>query len=283
MKPTTAVIFAAGIGTRMLPITAVIQKELLPIGNRPVIDYIVEDLVIAGITRIIFVVRSGQFGLKDYYLGNAALERNLMHLGKTAALAQLSSIHNQASFEFIEQSETAGYGTAVPLQIALSSLDSRDPVVVCSGDDVVWHANKGSEFESFIDTYTRSGADGAIMALESEDVTATQYGQLRTKVQDGVELLTNIIEKPEAEQSKTQLVNISKYILSGSVRDYVTTVKPRPENSELYITDAIIASLTDQKIVVHRISGEYLDTGTPESWLAANQTIAAAIRAQKST
>src|SRR6185295_2492811 len=105
MKPTTAVIFAAGTGTRMLPITAAVQKELLPIGNRPVIDYIVTDLVAAGITRIIFVIRPGQTGLKDYYHGNESLKRNLQRLGKSEAIALLDKIHHQATFEFIEQPE----------------------------------------------------------------------------------------------------------------------------------------------------------------------------------
>jgi UTP--glucose-1-phosphate uridylyltransferase len=114
MKPTTAVIFAAGIGTRMLPVTSAVQKELLPILNRPVVDYTVEDCLKAGITRFIFVIRPGATGLKDYYLGNEQLEAGLKRLGKTEALKLLDRIHTKATFEFVEQPESAGYGTAIP-------------------------------------------------------------------------------------------------------------------------------------------------------------------------
>ena len=281
MKPTTAVIFAAGIGTRMLPITAAVQKELLPIGNRPVIDYIVEDLVAAGITRIIFVIRSGQFGLKDYYLGNAALTRNLTRLGKTEALEQLAAIHEQATFEFVEQSETAGYGTAIPLQTALNLLNPSESVVVCGGDDVIWHPDHTSEFRNLIEAYIKSGAEGAVMALEDEGAQTATYGVISTRVQDNTEYLTDITEKPPAEQASRRLVNISKYILNGAIRDFVQAVEPRPENSESYITDAIVAAAREHKIVVHNVTGKYLDTGNPENWLAANQIVAAASKSQK--
>ena len=92
MKPTTAVIFAAGSGTRLLPITSAVQKELLPILNRPVVDYIVSDLIAAGIKRIIFIIRPGQTGLKDFYLGSSEYEGTLERLGKTADLKKLTAI-----------------------------------------------------------------------------------------------------------------------------------------------------------------------------------------------
>jgi len=111
MNPTTAVIFAAGTGTRMLPITAVVQKEMLPILNRPVIDYIVSDLVSAGIKRIIFVIRPGQTSLKEFYLGNPGFQQALERQHKTNALALLDAVHSQAIFEFVEQQPDAGYGT----------------------------------------------------------------------------------------------------------------------------------------------------------------------------
>jgi len=96
MNPTTAVIFAAGTGTRMLPITAVVQKEMLPILNRPVIDYIVSDLVSAGIKRIIFVIRPGQTSLKEFYLGNPGFQQALERQHKTNALALLDAVHSQS-------------------------------------------------------------------------------------------------------------------------------------------------------------------------------------------
>lgn len=275
MKPTTAVIFAAGSGSRMLPITAAVQKELMPILNRPVIDYIVTDLVAAGISRIIFVIRPGATGLKDFYLGNASYEATLQRLGKSAAVEALAQIHHQATFEFIEQPDDAGYGTAVPLRTVLPLLDPAEPVLVCGGDDFVWRTDGVSETAAFIDTYLASGAEGALMSLELPEDQLSKYGVLATREDGGVTYLTDIVEKPAAGQAPSRLINISKYILSGAQRASVTSVQPRAEVGESYITDAILSTLSEHPIAVHRITGTFLDTGNPASWLHANQVIAA--------
>ncbi len=275
MKPTTAVIFAAGTGTRMLPITAVIQKEMLPILNRPVIDYIVSDLVTAGVKRIIFVIRPGQTSLKQFYLGNAGFEQALQRQHKTASLALLDAVHHQATFDFVEQPPTAGYGTAIPLVTALPLLDPSEPVIVCGGDDFVWRANGGSEFSDFINTFQASGGEGAIMSLELPTDQLAQYGVLSVENRGGLNYLTDLIEKPATGSAPTNLVNISKYILNGALRDYVKTVKPRTDTHESYITDAILAGSKQHPVVVHTVSGEYLDTGNPANWLKANQVVAA--------
>jgi UTP--glucose-1-phosphate uridylyltransferase len=276
MRPTTAVIFAAGYGTRMLPITSAVQKELLPIGNRPVIDYVVSDCVAAGVTRIIFVVRPHQTGLKDYYLGNADLEHNLTRLGKTAALTTLKEVHNQAKFEFIEQPSSAGYGTAVPLQTALPLLTSNEPVLVCGGDDFVWCHDGSSEIARFIDTFAGSQATGAIMSLELPANQLSSYGVLTTKASGASTVLTRISEKPMETSSGPGLVNISKYILGSQLLGYVRRVTPDESHHESLLTDAVNAAAVDHEIVVHTISGQYLDTGSPKNWLRANNVVAGA-------
>ncbi len=276
MKPTTAVIFAAGIGTRMLPITSAVQKELLPIGSRPVIDYIVSDCVAAGINRIIFVIRPGATGLKDYYQGNAMLEQHLERLGKTEALASLQAIHRQAKFEFVEQSPSAGYGTAIPLQAAMPLLAPTETVLVCGGDDFVWRTDGGSEIADFLKTFETSGGEGAIMALELARENLHHYGVITTHAKNDRDYLVSLEEKPEESSGGTALANISKYVLNGTIREYVMTTKPRSDSGESYITDAIEAAAKDHDIIVHRVSGEYLDTGNPANWLQANQIVASA-------
>src|SRR4051812_526991 len=98
MKVTTAVILAGGFGRRMLPVTAAVQKELLPILDRPVIDYVAADCVAAGIKNIIFVIRQDSTGMKDYFLGNAGLTGYLERTGKKADLDKLENIHQQATY-----------------------------------------------------------------------------------------------------------------------------------------------------------------------------------------
>jgi UTP--glucose-1-phosphate uridylyltransferase len=274
MKPTTAVIFAAGSGTRMLPITAAVQKELLPILNRPVVDYTVTDCVVAGITRIIFVIRPGQSGLQNYYLGNAELEATLRRLGKTSALATLDAIHAQATFEFIEQPPEAGYGTAIPLQVALPMLSTTEPVLVCGGDDFVWRADGTSETSDFCDAFRVSGGEGAIMALEVHESLLRQYGVLTTQRRRGTEYLSDIVEKPAPGEAPSRLINLAKYILTPQLFEFVERALPRPGLNENYLTDAVVAASQDNGVVVHRASGTHLDTGTIKGWLHANEIVA---------
>jgi UTP--glucose-1-phosphate uridylyltransferase len=274
MKPTTAVIFAAGSGTRFLPVTSAVQKELLPILNRPVVDYVVSDLLAAGITRIIFIIRPGQTGLKDFYLGSAEYESTLQRLGKTADIEKLAALHARAAFEFVEQPADAGYGTAVPLRLALPLLDAAEPVIVCTGDDFIWHSDGTSETAAFIDTYLGSGAAGALMSLELPEESLGSYGVLATAADGGVDYLTDIVEKPAPGAAPSRLVNVSKYIMSGAQREYVNSVQPRPEVGETYLTDAIVMSLAEHKYAIHRVSGQYLDTGNVNNWLQANNTVA---------
>jgi UTP--glucose-1-phosphate uridylyltransferase len=280
MKPTTAVIFAAGVGTRMLPITAAVQKELLPILNRPVIDYTVADCVAAGITRIIFVIRPGQNGLKDYYLGNEQLTGSLERLGKSKALKLLENIRKQADFEFIEQPEAAGYGTAVPLQVALPLLDPKEPVLVCGGDDFIWHADGTSEMQLFINTFVNSGGEGAVMSAQLDEDQLQHYGVLSTFKRRGTEYLRDIIEKPAPGMAPSRSVNLAKYIISGSLFNFVKEINPRMDVSESYLTDALTAAASEHEIVVHRVTGTHLDTGNPAAWLNANEIVASAITAK---
>ncbi|HEX3082239.1 MAG TPA: sugar phosphate nucleotidyltransferase, partial [Candidatus Saccharimonadia bacterium] len=234
MKPTTAVILTAGIGTRMLPVTSAVQKELMPIGNRPVIDYVVSDLVAAGIERVIFVIRPGQTGLKTYYEGNPELEATLQRLGKTEALEQLDAIHHQAKFEFVEQPAVLGYGTAPALEAALPLLDPKEPVIVSASDDFVWHADGTSEMVAFVQSYLESGAEGAIMTQELPAERIQHYGALATREAGGRQYLTDIVEKPALGTAPSNLSNISKYILGGRLRPYVKNVTPHKTSGERY-------------------------------------------------
>jgi UTP--glucose-1-phosphate uridylyltransferase len=279
MKPTTAVIMAAGVGSRMLPVTSAVSKELLPIGTRPIIDYIVADMVAAGIERIIFVIRPGQTGLKDYYLGNPQLDASLIRLGKTSAIAQLVKIRRQALFNFIEQPGSAGYGSAIPLRLTLDMLSPDEPVLISSSDDAVWHSDGTSETKRFIESYLSSGADGAIMALK-KNIPGSRYAVIKTITRTGNQYLESITENVKQLAGSPSLANISKYILNGELREGVKTVASRPENAEYYITDAIVNSAAKHPVIIHEVTGTYLDAGNPSSWLEANNIVATDTKAK---
>ena len=274
MNITAAVILTAGFGSRMLPVTAAVQKELLPILNRPVIDYVVADCVAAGITRIIFVIRPGSHGLQDYYNGNVDLESHLDRHHKPAELELLTKAHHQATFEFVEQPASLGYGTAVPMIAVAPHLPHDEAFVVCGGDDFLWHGDGTSEIVALMQTFRAAKAEGALMALERPTDELHRYGVLSVQRRGRHEYLRTIVEKPAPHQAPSNLINISKYILTPKIMEYVMKVKPDPKSGELLIVDAIQSAAVDYPVAVHHAAGAFLDAGNVTSWLKANLTVA---------
>jgi len=274
MKVTTAVIFASGFGSRMLPVTAAVQKDLLPILDRPCIDYIVEDCLKAGIRNFIFTIRPGSHDLQDYYVGNPVLESHLRRYHKDKALAELHKIHQQATFNFVEQTADAGYGTAVPLIVAIPHLPKDSAVLVSSGDELIWREDGGSNMADLVKVFQDSGAEGAITGLEQPQDMLHKYGVLEIEQKDGHEYLDGFVEKPESGQEPSNLANVSKYIMTPTLLSYVLEVKPDPKSQEYYVTDAVRDAAKQHKVAVSRAKGEYLDCGSVKGWLHANLVVA---------
>jgi UTP--glucose-1-phosphate uridylyltransferase len=274
MKVTTAVIFAAGFGSRMLPVTSAVQKELLPILDRPIVDYVVADCVAAGVTDIIFVIRANSHGLQDFYTGNSVLEGHLKRFGKTKDLATLDRIHSQATYTFVEQRADAGYGTAVPLQLAAQHLPKDEAFIVCGSDDFMWRTDGGSDLKDLVATFAETSAAGALMSIEKAPEELHKYGVLDVRERDGHGYLQKIVEKPSAEEAPSRLINISKYIMTPTMLEYVMKVEKDPQSGEYLITDAVQETASNHDIVVHAASGQYLDGGSVASWLEANLAVA---------
>jgi UTP--glucose-1-phosphate uridylyltransferase len=274
MKVTTALIFASGFGSRMLPVTSAVQKELLPILNRPIIDYVVNDCLAAGITRIIFVIRPGSHALQDYYTGNPTLETHLERYGKHSALKTLRDVHAKATFEFVEQPASAGYGTAIPLRVALKYLPKDEAFLACDGDAFSWRTDGASETAALVQAFAETSAAGALMALERPEDQLSRYGVLRLKEREGREYLEAIVEKPKPGHAPSRLINVSKYILTPLLIPYITAVEPNADSGEYYLTDAMQAAAADHPIAIYRAQGKFLDTGNTAGWLEANLTVA---------
>lgn len=274
MKVTTAVIFAAGFGSRMLPVTSAVQKELLPILDRPIVDYVVADCIAAGITNIIFVIRPNSHGLQDFYVGNSVLEGHLKRFGKDKDLARLNQIHSQATYNFVEQRADAGYGTAVPLQVAADHLPDDEAYIVCGSDDFMWRTDGGSDLKDMVETFHKSEAAGALMTIEKPDEELHKYGVLSLAESNGHEYFRSFVEKPAAGEAPSNLINISKYILTPELLKYVQNVQEDAKSGEFFITDAVNDAARDHKIVIHRAHGQYLDGGGVDGWLEANLVVA---------
>lgn len=262
---TKAIIPVAGYGTRRLPITKSIEKCMLPLGNRPVVDYIVADCVAAGITDIYFVVSGDAHQLRSYYERNVELEMYLERNGKTDKIAAIIPPAN-VTFHYIEQDmQDKRYGTTIPVWLCRDYIDEDELVLVVMGDDVTYSADGQSDIERLVLL-----AVPAILGVPVSDGPLSSYGVIAS--QDGI--FTHIVEKPAIGEEPSRMINVSKYVLPGHFMTLVSqSVKSGPnESGEYYITDPINSLVTGGvALKVVEAQGTYLDTGTLKAWVEANQ------------
>lgn len=274
MKVTTAVIATAGFGSRMLPVTAAVQKELLPILDRPIIDYVVGDCLAAGITRVIFVISPNSHGLQDYYVGNPVLESHLKRYGKSDALKKLNAIHQSATYSFIEQPDDAGYGTGVPLRIAAPHLPKNEAFIYCSGDAFAYREDGVSEMKLMVDEFNDTGAAGAVTGLWKPDNELHRYGVLDLESRHGHQYLRGIVEKPEPGKEPSNIINSTFFVMTPQLLPFVEALKLDPTHNEYLATDVMTAAAEKRDIVVHEAKGRWLDAGNLGGWLEANLVMA---------
>ena len=269
MAITKAIIPVAGWGTRRLPITKVVEKAMLPVGNRPLVDYTVQDLVTAGVTDIYFVVSSENSQVEQYYSENAVLNEYLVTHGKEDKLELTKTLPDGVTTHFFVQGER--YGTAVPVAEVVEAVEIDEPVLVCMGDDFIWNPDGETAVESLLAAAKNGGS--AILGVEVDDVS--RYGVLSV-AEDG--MLTDIVEKPAAEEAPSNLVNVSKYVMDADllqkVVKYVAEHDFGPLDQEYLITDPIAEYIAEGgKMYVAPTTGAFLDGGSLEGWLEANTVV----------
>ena len=274
MKIRKAVITCAGFGTRFLPVSKTIQKEMLPIIDRPLIDYVVDDCIKAGIEEIIFVINEHNYQVLHYYRENKRLYEYLKKMGKLDRYEKLKDIHTKAQFHFVKQSDEDQYGTAIPVLLAKEHIKNEEAFLVLMGDDFIYNADGTSEAKRMIETFEKSGAKGLVTCIEKPEELLHKYGIAELKEENGHAYLKNLVEKPEPGTAPSNLANISKYIMTPEILDIIENQKVNPQSGELYITDSITSMAEKDKVVIHKPSGEYLDGGYPLGWLLTNLTVA---------
>jgi UTP--glucose-1-phosphate uridylyltransferase len=258
-------------------ITKAIEKCMLPVGNRPIIDYVVEDCIKAGITEFYFVVGEEFSQLKRYYGYNQLLEEYLQNKGKTRELAEVAEIRTKARFHYVIQDQHQPYGTAVPIALCARIIGKDEQVIVAGGDDFVFNADGSSEFQRLLDAVEQSGATAGMLAAQVPMQDVGRYGVLQTNHGDNGKLyFEKVIEHPDPATSPSNLINITKFVFDHDMLDYAEKVLDLPPaaNGEYQLTEALnLYAQAGKPFVVQPANGEYLDGGTTEGWLHANQRI----------
>ena len=273
-KITKAIIPVAGWGTRRLPITKIIEKSMLPVGNRPLVDYSVQELIKAGITDIYMVISNVEpCQVQEFYRDNLALNDYLVERGKADRLALAKTLPDHVKIHYTTQDPAGRYGTAVPVALVVEEYNLDEPVLVFMGDDFVWNPDGESAAESLIHSL-QSENESAILGVEIPREKVNKYGVL--SVQDGK--LVDIVEKPSIEESPSNMINVSKYIMSRDllrrVVNYVKSHDFGPLDQEYLVTDPIDEYIKEGGIMrVAPTTGEYLDGGSVEGWVHANNVV----------
>ncbi|MBR3230745.1 hypothetical protein IKF73_01800 [Candidatus Saccharibacteria bacterium] len=270
---TKAIIPVAGWGTRRLPITKIIEKSMLPVGNRPLVDYSVQELIKAGVKDIYMVISNVEpCQVREFYKDNLALNQYLIERGKEDRLKLAKTLPDDVTIHYTVQDPAGKYGTAVPIAMVVEEYKIDEPVLVFMGDDFIW--NPGGESAAEALNSVVGGGESAILGVEIDKKDVEKYGVLSEK--DGK--LVGFVEKPTPEEAPTNLINVSKYIMEpkllNQIVKYVKENDFGPKDQEYMVTDVIIDYINNGGVMrIASTAGEYLDGGSVEGWLHANNVV----------
>lgn len=270
MKITKAIIPAAGLGTRFLPQTKAMPKEMLPIIDRPVIQIAVEQLVAAGVTEIIIVTGAQKRIIEDHFDRAVELEQALIEKGKLEEAENIKQIAEMANFIYVRQ-KGEPKGNARPVLNAAHLL-GNEPFFVIFPDDFFGGGTDGSPLQ-LLKTFEANGANSPVLSLvELADINdASKYGMVGVKKElpDDAYELSEIIEKPNPEDAPSKLASVDGYLLTPDIIEYINKLQP-PEGGEIGISDALKLRAADgKKMLGKRIDGTYLDCGSKKGYLRA--------------
>lgn len=257
-----AIIPVAGMGTRFLPATKAQPKEMLPIVDKPVIQYLVEEAVAAGITEIIFVTGRGKRAIEDHFDYAHELEQVLATRGKRELLKTIREISDLASFAYVRQKEPLGNGDAI---LAAAHLVGDEPCAVLFGDDIV--DSPVPCLKQMIPVFEKYN-DPVIALEEVKQSDVSMYGIVEaTKVGDRTYEISRIVEKPEQKKAPSRLAVVGKYIITKEV--FSELKKLRPKDGEIGLSDALENYLSHSAVYGYQFKGTRYDCGSKIGFLKA--------------
>jgi UTP--glucose-1-phosphate uridylyltransferase len=282
MRIRKAVFPVAGLGTRFLPATKTVPKEMLPIIDRPLIQYAVDEAVEAGCDTLVFVTNRYKHAVADYFDKAYELEQKLERAGKTEQLELIRNVLPKGvRAVFVTQAEALGLGHAV---LCAKPVIGNEPFAVLLPDDLIWNRGPGA-LKQMADAAQTSSA--SVIAVQ--DVPRAQtgsYGIVATDAFSGRQgSITAIVEKPSPETAPSNLAVVGRYVLSPRIFDLLETTTPGA-GGEIQLTDAISALLAEQPVLAYRFQGTRFDCGTHLGLIEAtiryaldNETLSDAARA----
>lgn len=264
MKVKKAVIPAAGLGTRFLPATKAVAKEMLPIVDKPTIQFIVEEAMASGIEDILVVTGKAKRPIEDHFDANIELEQNLKSTGKNELL-KLVEETTDINLHFVRQKRPLGLGHAV---LQAKAFVGNEPFVVMLGDDIT--SNKVPLTKQLINDYEKTKASTlAVMPIPHEDTSKYGIIEPNGEVAKGLYDVNSFVEKPEPDKAPSNLAIIGRYLLTPEIFSLLEKQEPGL-GGEIQLTDSIDELNKTQRVFAQEFSGKRYDVGTKIGMLEAN-------------
>ena len=263
-----AVIPAAGLGPRLLPATKAQPKEMLPVVDKPAIQYVVEEAVASGIRDILIITGRGKRAIEDHFDKSVELEYILEKKGKIEELSQIRPISDMANIFYIRQKEQLGLGHAV---LCAKEHINDEPFAVMLGDDLIM--GEKPVIKQLVDVFERKKASVIAVEPVPED-KVHRYGIIQGKeVEDNLFQIEDIIEKPSREEAPSNIATIGRYVFTPGLFECLENTKPGVGN-EIQLTDAIKMLLSSEPVYAYQFSGKRYDIGSKEDLVKATLGLA---------
>jgi UTP--glucose-1-phosphate uridylyltransferase len=270
VKVRKAVIPAAGLGTRFLPATKAQPKEMLPVIDKPAIQYVVEEAVRAGITDILIVTGRGKNAIEDHFDRSFELEYFLEQKGKFEDLKEVNAVSEMATIHYIRQRDPLGLGHAVAVS---ESFVSGEPFACLLGDDLI--TNDTPLLEGMLKVHEKYGRSVlAVQEVARDEISL--YGSIKPEmVDDNLARIVSIVEKPSPEEAPSNLAAIGRYVLTPEIFDAIRETKPGT-GGEVQLTDAINLLANEQAVYAYIFENGRFDVGNKIDYLKATVELAVA-------
>ena len=267
-SPKKAIITDAGFASRYLPITKTIPKAMLPLGNRPIIQFAVEECVQAGIEEIIIVATHEGKPIYEDYFNNSVnrIRKQLASQGKEDRYAPIQEVLDFPKINVIEQDSSYPYGNGSPIASAKPYIRDDEAFIVIYSDDVVFGS---SDVKTLIESYEKHpDAKSIIIAQEMPKETLDKYGIIQLKDEANM-TLDHIVEKPKIEDAPSNLTSYGRYLLTPEVFEHLDPKNTGLDN-ELWTVDAITKMAESGNVYVEKTAGHWMTTGDPKNYFMAH-------------